>query len=139
MATIEADLLFKLQIKFSKPDVIGDIGKGTRSIGGGPGNVDSAEIKGTVELTDWVLMRADGIGEVDVRGTIHTNDGANIYIYYTGFLDGTKGGSKCPIRTAIRFETGAERYAYLNRTQGFGIGIADFEAQTVSYDIYALK
>ncbi len=139
MATIEVELLFRLQIKFGKADVIGDIGKGTRSIGGGPGRVEGPQIKGTVELTDWVLMRADGTGEVDVRGTIHTGDGANIYIYYTGILDMSKGGPRGPIRTGIRFETGAERYAYLNRTQGVGIGVADFDAQTVSYDIYALK
>ena len=139
MATIEADLLFKLQIKFGKPEVIGDTGKGTRAIGGGPGWVDGPGIKGTVELTDWVMTRPDGVGEVDVRGTIKTDDGANIYIYYTGILDPSKGGSKVPLRTAIRFETGAERYAYLNRTQGVGIGVADFDAQTVSYDIYALK
>jgi hypothetical protein len=139
MATIEVELLFRLQIKFGKADVIGDIGKGTRSIGGGPGRVEGPQIKGMVELTDWVLMRADGAGEVDVRGTIHTDDGANIYIYYTGILDMSKGGTRGPIRTGIRFETGAERYAYLNRTQGVGIGVADFDAQTVSYDIYALK
>lgn len=139
MATIEAELLFKLQIKFDQPVLIGDIGKGTRSIGGGPGPVEGPQIKGTIELTDWVLFRADGIGEVDVRGTIRTNDGANIYMQYTGYLDMSKGGTRGPIRTGVRFETGAERYAYLNRTQAVGIGVADFEAQTVSYDIYALK
>ena len=106
MATIEVELLFKLQIKFGDADVIGDIGKGTRSIGGGPGRVEGPQIKGTVELTDWVLTRADGAGEVDVRGTIHTDDGANIYIYYTGILDMSKGGPRGPIRTGIRFETG---------------------------------
>lgn len=144
MATIEADLLFKLQIKFDKPDLIGSIATGIRSIGGGPGWVEGDRIKGTIELTDWVLMRSDGIGEVDVRGTIKTDDGANIYIHYTGVLDMTKapaGASpgRCPIRTGVRFETGAERYAYLNRTQAVGIGVADFDAQTVSYDIYGLK
>jgi hypothetical protein len=144
MATIQADLLFKLQIKFDQPDVIGNTAKGVRSIGGGPGWVDGPGIKGTIELTDWVLMRPDGAGEVDVRGTIKTEDGANIYIYYTGILDMSKAPGaaslgKCPIRTAVRFETGAERYADLNRTQGIGIGVADFDAQTVSYDIYGLK
>ena len=139
MAMIEVELLFKLQIKFGQPDLIGDIGKGTRSIGGGPGPVEGPQIKGTIELTDWVLMRSDGMGEVDVRGTIHTDDGANIYIHYTGLLDMSKGGPRGPIRTGVRFETGAQHYAYLNRTQGVGIGVADFEAQTVSYDIYALK
>lgn len=144
MATIEADLLFKLQIKFDRPELIGNTAKGVRSIGGGPGWVDGPGIKGKIELTDWVLMRPDSAGEVDVRGTIKTDDGANIYIYYTGILDMSKAAGaappgKCPIRTAVRFETGAERYANLNRTQGIGIGVADFDEQTVSYDIYALK
>ena len=144
MATLDAELLFKVQITFGQPDLVGNIGKGTRSIGGGPGRVEGPQIKGAIELTDWVLMRPDGAGEVDVRGTIRTDDGAVIYIYYTGILDLTKAAGsaslgRCPIRTGVRFETGAERYAYLNRTQGVGIGVADFDAHTVSYDIYALK
>jgi hypothetical protein len=144
MATLEAELLFKLQITFGQPALVGNIGKGTRSIGGGPGRVEGPQIKGAIELTDWVLMRPDGAGEVDVRGTIRTDDGAVIYMYYTGILDLSKApasGSpgRCPIRTGVRFETGTERYAFLNRTQGVGIGVADFDAHTVSYDIYALK
>jgi hypothetical protein len=40
------------------------------------------------------------------------------------------GGSspgKWPIRTGVRFETGADRCAHLNRIQAVGIGVADFE------------
>jgi hypothetical protein len=90
MATLEAELLFKLQITFGEPALVGNIGKGTRSIGGGPGRVEGPQIKGAIELTDWVLMRPDGAGEVDVRGTIRTDDGAVIYMYYTGILDLSK-------------------------------------------------
>jgi Protein of unknown function (DUF3237) len=144
MASLEADFLFRIEIKIQNVDAIGELAKGTRSIGGGPGRVEGPVIKGEVELTDWFLVRSDGAGEVDVRGMIRTGDGALIYLYYTGLLDGRKDGSvsiggRCPIRTAVRFETSAKAYADLNFTQGVGIGVADFDAGTVSYDIYALK
>ena len=72
------------------------LGRAREASGADLEHVEGPEIKGTVELTDWVLMRADGTGEVDVRGTIYTDDGANIYIFYTGILDMSKGGPPRP-------------------------------------------
>ena len=36
---------------------------------------------------DWFLIRNDGVGEIDARFTIRTNDGELIYTYYRGILN----------------------------------------------------
>ena len=36
---------------------------------------------------DWLIVRPDGMGVVDARGTIETHDGALIYNYYSGLAD----------------------------------------------------
>jgi hypothetical protein len=41
-------------------------------------------------------------------------------------------------RGAPRFETGDERYAWLNNVQGLAVGETDPRARIVCYDIYSL-
>ena len=36
---------------------------------------------------DWLLIRKDGVGLVDVRATMEMKDGALVYAAYTGVLD----------------------------------------------------
>ena len=96
---------------------------------------------------DWLLLRTDGIGLVDVRLTLQTHDNALIYMAYNGVLDlGADGYAKFlagempatfPVRIAPRFQTGHSAYVWLNRLQCFGIGEADTREAKVSYDIYA--
>ena len=45
----------------------------------------------------------------------------------------------CPVRTAVRFETGSERYGELNCVQAIGIGEISFDTGRIRYDIYALQ
>jgi Protein of unknown function (DUF3237) len=83
---------------------------------------------------DWVTQREDGSFRLDVRITLKTDDGADIYMAYGGvgvIIDGQN-----VIRSAPLFETGDERYAWLNRVQAVGIGHSN--PDTVVYEIYAL-
>jgi Protein of unknown function (DUF3237) len=72
---------------------------------------------------DWILIGPEGTGTLDVRETLRTDDGALIYVQYHGRLDGSH-GLKPPLTcyVAPRFETGDERYAWLNRIQAVGKG-----------------
>lgn len=77
---------------------------------------------------DWALIGSDGWGRLDVRGQIQTDDGAAIYLSYTGLLqltekvmtavatgsEGTEFDDQY-FRTAPRLETGDERYAWVNQ------------------------
>lgn len=76
---------------------------------------------------DWVLFDSDGVGHLDVRATFETHDDARIYVQYQGVLvmnDKTTqalgGGGETQFGDTHfmahpRFETGDERYAWLNQ------------------------
>jgi hypothetical protein len=83
---------------------------------------------------DWLLLRADGSLQLDVRLTLQTDDDALIYMTYRGFRHGpaevmkrlNKGEEVDPseyyFRVAPFFETGAEKYDWLNRIVTVGTG-----------------
>jgi hypothetical protein len=94
------------------------------------GEVTGERIRGTVGSggADWVLVGSDGHGRLDVRLTIHTHDGAHIYVQYFGVIEYTEAalaanrGERSSdydehyFRTAPRLETGDPRYDWVNRT-----------------------
>ncbi len=89
---------------------------------------------------DWLTMRPDGSGKLDVRGTFRTDDGALILVTYHGIAlpqaDGT-----FSVRTAPLFETGDARYAWLNTVQAVGFGVTGGAGgpEWVTYQVYALR
>ena len=85
---------------------------------------------------DWAIVTKDGIIQVDVRVTLKTHDGAIIYVQYRGRsrpIDGANIAFVAPI-----FETGDERYAWLNGVQAVGRGTKTGDL-TVSYEFYELN
>jgi hypothetical protein len=100
------------------------------------GEVTGERIAGKV-LTgggDWLLVGADGYGRIDVRIQIETHDGAVLYGTYVGLLEMNEAVQQATetagetdfadqyFRTAARFETGDERYAWVNRCLFLGEG-----------------
>ena len=83
---------------------------------------------------DWALTRGDGVLELDVRLTLLSDDGALIYLAYTGYRHAPPDvaarlarGEKVPpgemyFRIAPRFETADPRYAWLNGMLSIGVG-----------------
>jgi Protein of unknown function (DUF3237) len=79
---------------------------------------------------DWVRGRPDGSFHLDVRFCLETDDGAMIYTHWYGRFsaslenleyaldlnkpDNPQGGDRYYFRTNPEFETGDERYAWLN-------------------------
>jgi hypothetical protein len=111
---------------------------GTRVIVGVTGgSFEGAKLRGTVSGVaggDWLLVRPDGSMQLDVRITLNTDDGASIYMSYKGIRTVTDGVPA--IRSAPLFETGDERYAWLNNVQGVATGTS--AAGSVTYEVYAL-
>jgi hypothetical protein len=81
---------------------------------------------------DWLLVRPDGISEVDVRATIQADDGSLIYTWYRGVIDSKTGY----FRTTPRYETASEKYAWLNNIVAVGVGQGT--ATGVRYYIYQI-
>lgn len=84
---------------------------------------------------DWLTILDDGKFSLDVRVSLRTDDGADIYVTYTGFGSRNDDGT-ASIRTAPRFETGDERYAWLNSL--FCVGIGKSTPEGVEYEIYSV-
>ncbi|HBZ70079.1 MAG TPA: DUF3237 domain-containing protein [Deltaproteobacteria bacterium] len=87
---------------------------------------------------DWLLIGPEGTGSLDIRATIRTHDDATIFAQYYGRADLSR-GLELPITiyAAPRFETGDERYAWLNRIQAIGKGIvhADLSLEWEWYEV----
>jgi len=86
---------------------------------------------------DWLLLGPDGTGTLDVRVTLETPDGAIVLVQYTGRVDGSNGLGGAPVHAAFQFETGDERYAWLNRIQAIAKGTLDGSA--LAYDVYEVR
>jgi hypothetical protein len=114
------------------------------------GEITGPRIRGRVLPVggDWLSVRTDGIGMLNVRATMETHDGALIYCAYEGVMDFGADGyqrilsgdppARTPIQVAPRFLTSHPDYLWLNRLQCLNVGMADFATSSVSYDTYAV-
>ncbi len=97
---------------------------------------------------DWLLVDADGVGHLDVRITLETEDGAHIYVQYYGVLVMNEkvntaleqGGSTeygdTYFMTQTRFETGDSRYKWLNGVMAVAEGRV--KPGAVEYQVFEL-
>jgi Protein of unknown function (DUF3237) len=98
---------------------------------------------------DWVLVRPDGVSQLDIRMILRTDDGALIYLNATGIFDMASevrarfnrgesvGSSEYYFRTSFTFETAAEKYRWLNRL--VGIGVAQRIPTGMVTDVFAIR
>lgn len=122
--------LLKAEITLQPPLELGDTPLGRRriiNITGG--SFSGARLSGRVLAggADWQVIRADGVAYLDARYTLETADGALIYVRNRGYRHGpaevlkriSAGEDVDPslyyMRTAPSFETGDQRYAWMNR------------------------
>ena len=84
------------------------------------GSFEGERIRGKVLAGggDWVTRTEDDTLELDLRVTLETDDGALIYMTFTGVRD----DAHQYFRTLPRFETAAPKYAFLNRVLAVGVG-----------------
>jgi hypothetical protein len=131
-------LLMTLHVLVLPPQTIGAVPLGTRRIAPlSGGTFEGPRLRGTVlpgGSADWLLLRSDGVLEMDLRVTLHTDDGALISMRSFGLRHGppeviaaiARGDLVDPstyyFRTAPRFETGHPAYAYLNRIVAIASG-----------------
>ena len=152
---LKSEFLFGLEINLNPPQVVGPVLKGIRLISPFKnGFVKSDKINGKISECsgDWGLVIDSATFKVDSRATIETDDGALIYITYSGYSYATakiaaligagKGGELSPsdyyFRTSVSFETSAPRYAWLNYVAAIGVGRFP-AAGKVAFRIYAIE
>jgi hypothetical protein len=85
-------LLMTLYVNVAAPQNIGAVAHGTRRTA--PltgGHFEGPRLRGTVLAdgsADWLLLRADGVLELDLRATLRTDDGALISMKSFGVRHG---------------------------------------------------
>ena len=100
--------------------------------------VEGERIRGKLKgraAADWLVVGPDGTGTLDVRALVETDDGALVFVQYHGRVD--VGGGGGVTYATPRFETGDERYRWLNKIQAVGKGILD--GNTLTYELYELR
>jgi hypothetical protein len=95
---------------------------------------------------DWITVGADGVARLDVRASLQTDDGAIVMVTNTGrarldadVMDRFIKGDLIPAadmyaRSSPLFETGDERYAWLNATHT--VAVNQFSLHEVHYRVH---
>ena len=133
------------------PEIIGPVAQGLRlNAYFSGGTVSGPKVNGKILPVggDFLTVRTDGVGDIDVRLTIQTDDGALIYQTNSGVLELGENGHEdfmsmklqdvTQIRASIRFQTSHDKYKWLNRKQCIGIGHFMAMEGKITYDVYAL-
>jgi hypothetical protein len=123
-------LLMTLRVTIATPQSIGAVPHGARrTVPITGGDFEGPRLRGSVlpgASADWLLLRADGVLELDLRATLRTDDGGLIAMRSFGLRHGppdviealARGEAVDPatyyFRTTPRFETAHPSYAFLN-------------------------
>ena len=94
----------------------------------------TAHLQGNA-AADWLTLDGRGQGTLDVRVLLETDDGAPIFVSYRGRIDLSAGPDAATSYAAPLFDTGDERYLWLNRIQAIAKGGLSDGATTLVYEV----
>jgi hypothetical protein len=142
--------LMTMQVKVARVLDLGAVPHGTRRIAPlDGGTFEGPRLRGIVlpgSSADWLLLRPDGVLELDFRATLQTDDGALISMKSFGLRHGppeviaafgrgeTVDPSTYYFRTTPRFETAHPAYSFLNRL--IAVATGDRRADGPVYTIH---
>ncbi len=144
--------LLRAEITLAPPQELGDAPLGRRRIipiTGGRFRGERLAGRVLPGGADWQIVRADGVSQLEARYTLETDDGALVYVHNVGLRHGpadvlAKVAAGEPVdpslyymRATPTFETGAERYRWLNRIVCVATGARRKDA--VELDVYEIK
>lgn len=148
---LRSEILFTLTGRVLAPQNIGPSPAGHRRIiPFAGGTFEGSKLRGNLLAGggDWMIVRPDGVAQIDARVTLQTDDGNLIFMRYGGFAHGPKevmerlgrGETVDPtayyLRVTPRFETASQKYAWLNRIVAVGTGQRLPEG--LVYDVYEI-
>ena len=148
---MKLELLMTIHADLKNPVEIGIGPYGARAIFDVTGGTfEGQRLSGKILASgaDWLLIDAEGVGHLDVRVTLETQDGAHIYVQYYGVIVMNEkvnaaleqGGSTeygdTYFMTQPRFETGDSRYKWLNGVMAVAEGC--LKPGAVEYRVFEL-
>ena len=155
--SIETEFLFEVRIPQGTHHLIGQGPLGYRrfTYPRAGARVEGPALNGTVlgGGGDPFLMRSDGVGEVDARITIQSQDGDLIMMSYKGVFRYREESSGEERRVdpgpdeesyfyvSVLFETASENYRWLNGILGVARGFIpeDLPSPCIGYQVFAVR
>ena len=135
--SLELTPLGTLSIRIRQQYRIEGVPTGTRLIGEAADcRWDGERVRASqagASTSDWLTIHANGSVAVDARLLLKTDDGALITVRYTGRAERAP-ASGAAVIMAPTFETGDERYAWLNTVQAVGKGLRT--GDLLVYELY---
>ena len=102
---LRGEHLFTAKFEVATPTILENTPYGTRIIAGiTGGSFEGPKLKGTVAPIpggDWILIRNDGVWQMDVRITLVTDDDHHIFMTYRGIRHGTRKSSTAWRRASL--------------------------------------
>jgi hypothetical protein len=87
------------------------------------GRVDGARLTGTLRLTNLAVKRPDDVNMPTLRGLLHTDDGADVWVEMDGVSTLRPADEARVFVAALRCRSGVERYLWLNTVVGVVDGV----------------
>ena len=138
--TIELVPLCTFIVKLREPIFLGNTPAGARVIVEvESGVMEGDRLRGAIKgnsTADWLTIGPESTGTLDVRSLIETDDGALVFVQYYGRSD-MSSNPTAPMYVAPRFETGDDRYRWLNPMLAIGKGVLD--GMTLTYEFHEIR
>ena len=134
---LQSEFLLDLKLEAGTPENLGSAGGGRFIVPVSGGTFAGPRLKGTIIPPggDWIVQRPDGSRVLDVRILLQTDDGQKIYVSWRGIAATSPGGA-FNARIVPVFETGAEKYSWLNKVVAVGVYRPDLGK--IAYRIYRI-
>jgi hypothetical protein len=134
---LQSEFLLDLILETQAANNVGSLGVNRVIVPVSGGTFEGPKLKGTVVGPggDWIVRRPDGSSVLDVRIILQTEDAQKIYMTYRGISVTPQGGAQY-WRIVPIFETGSEKYVWLNNI--VAVGVHRTLPGKVAYRIYQI-
>lgn len=93
-------------------------------------------LTGKVRGVDYLVMRADGRIDLDVRATLETDDGHRIAVHIDGVASPRANEPIVDLVENVRLTTAAPSYDWVNARQIWGLGIVNLATGKIQVEAY---
>lgn len=87
--------------------------------------ITGPKLKGKFVGTNYVLLRADGVGMMNVQGVLTTVEGDKIAVHADGIFTAEQGSAISQDRANVSFYTASVKYSWLSRILIWSTGTVD--------------
>ena len=93
-------------------------------------------LTGKVRGVDYLVMRADGRIDLDVRATLETDDGHRIAVHIDGAASPRATEPVVDLVENVRLTTAAQSYDWVNARQIWGLGTVNLATGKIQVEAY---